>query len=709
MDALTRESPGFPAPVQGVQLGQLVRLLRGHAWLIGLCAVLGAAAAFTYARTVPKSYTASSLVAVEGDRFAIPELQGVLRSDGVPDPMPGVRTELQVIASRDLLLPVIAKLHLADLPEYNAALRPPGMMQAVKDAIQQVLPSQPAAKGAAGNEEVLLGAVSRGLSVFHDGRSLVIEVSFTSQDPQISSDVVNALIGQYVASRAKRRVTANQGANAALTGRIDQARLDLADIERQMSDMRSKGELVGLRAGSIGQQQVEDLTSALTRTSVERAQLQTAYERASALAKQGSSEALASVLGSATISHLRDQEGAASRRVAELSVRYGTGHPAVQSAQADLSSATRQLREETGRIVASLGTQLRVTREHEADLQKQLDGARGTGVKAENARAQLEQLQHEETSRRAMYQTLLERAQQTVVQPSGTETPDVRVVSQAAPPANPSSPNMKFATGAGSAGGALLGCLLALARLRTVLGFRTPLEFTAATGLAVTAPLPRDLVRRGGKALVRRVASQPAGPEAEALRSLRAEVPHLARARVPRCVMFTGAGPDQSAGGSAALAVAIGVAMARVAALDGERVLLIEGHVQAPSVARLLGLQSGSMSPVLEGREIWRNQVVHDPATPLHVLAGKQPAEHSTALLTTTGFQNLLVAAQADYDLLVLTAPPVTAAATLALAQRADAVLLVADAKTTSEQAQTAAARLTERSRNALGIVLVGP
>ena len=41
------------------------------------------------------------------------------------------------------------------------------------------------------------------------------------------------------------------------------------------------------------------------------------------------------VLGSPTVSRLREQEALASRRVAELSARYGADHPGARAAAAD--------------------------------------------------------------------------------------------------------------------------------------------------------------------------------------------------------------------------------------------------------------------------------------------------------------------------------------------------------------------------------------
>ncbi len=682
---------------EGIQFAPMLRMLRRRAWLIGLFAVVTAAGAYAYARTVPKSYSASSLIAVEGDRIAIPELQGALRSDSSSDPLPWVRTEMQAIASRDLMQVVVDKLDLKDVPEFNPALQPPSLVQQIKDKIQSLLPTQPGVEPAGSPNEAVLGSALRSLAIFQDNRSLVIEVSFLSHDPVLAAKVVNTLVTEYIASRAKRRVTANQGANTALTERIDQVRQDLAGLEKEMRDLRTKGDLVGTRAGSVGQQQVEELATAATRATVERAQLQTNYERAVALSNQGSSDALANVLGSGTVSRLRDQEATATRKLAELTTRYGSGHPSVRSAQAEVATAQRQLREETGRIVASLGTQLRAARENEADMQKQLEDARRTGVSGENSRAQLDQLQQEITTRRTLYQTLLERAQQTVVQPSGTETPDVRVVAMAAPPGGPTSPNMKLAAGAGGIAGAMLGCLFVMARASSAGGFSKPADFAAA-GLPVPGVVSRAVLGRSRRRI--HAMPVPSGRDAEGLRTLRFRLARLGQVSAPRSAVFAGLRDGDDA-------VRVAVAMARVAAMDGDRVLLVEGDLQSPKVAALLGAAHDGLIEALEGKSGWLDQVSHDTATPLQVLAAAQPGGKAHVLLGSTAFQNLLVEAQAQYDLVVLTAPAAEQADALTLARHADAVVLVVCTSDPQEPTQAAASRLGSMSRNPLATVLI--
>ena len=690
------------APQYGLlRLTALTKLLRRHLWLIVGLAIAGGIGAYLYARTLPPSFTASSALTVEGDQFAIPELQGALRSDNAPDPMPWVRTEVQALTARRIVAQVVHHLNLDKIPEFNPSLRPPTLIERIKASIAPYLPSGSKTSGeeAIDPDGPVVGAVTKALDVFQDNRSLVITVFFTSKSPELSSKVVNDLINTYVQSRAERRVAANKGANTAITERIDQVRDDLNNIEAKMRDLRSKSEIVGLRAGSVGQQQLEELTTAAARATIERSQLEVSYQRAVAAAKQGSSDALAAVLSSPTVSRLRDQESAASQKVAELSSRYGPRYPGIQSANAELASARRGIREEADRIVTSLGAQLRVAREQETDLKAQLDAARTTGVKAENVKAQLDQLQQEATTRRNLYQTLLERVQQTVAQPLGSETPDVRILSPAVPPGNPSGPNMKLAGLMGGAGGALLGCLLSLTRIRSVNGVDTAAELTNLTGFPVLATVPSNLLRRGRGLLARTPAD---GAELETLRLLRGRLRFAGRGVAPRSIVFlTVVASDK--------AVAMSAAIARVAAAQGERVLLIETEFDHPRMAAMLGQASqgaGSLTQALSGDD-WRAAITQDRQEGLDLLLARKPGASAISLLQSPQFQNLLVEAREEYDLVVLDAPAATTADAISVVQRVDLAVLVVDGKIVHQAVQDAVTRLASAHRTPTVAVLL--
>ncbi len=689
---------------------QMARLLRHHVWLIASITVLAAAVGLAFAMTLPRIYTAASSFTVEGDRFAIPELQGALRAENSPDPMPWVRTEVQALTSRAQIQTVITRLRLDQDPEFNDALRSPGAVQSVTAYLRGTVRSwmgQAAPEPAAADESVLVN-VTRALSVFQDNRSLVISVNFTAQDPQLAANVVNALVGSYIAARAARRIEANRGANDAMLARVAEAKGSLDAIEAKMHDLRTGSELVGLRAGSVGQQQLEELATASAKASVERARIEANWERASSLAKLGISDGLAAVLDSPTISRLREQESTAQRRVAELSSRYGSGYPGVRSANADLAAARGQIGSEVSRIVASFGAQLRVAREQEADIKRQLDDARKLGVTSENARAQLAELQQEATTRRNLYQTLLGREQQTVAQPTGTEVPDVRVLSAAVAPGSSSGPNTKLIAGAGGLSGLLLGCIIALSRHKTLDVFEAAPDLARATGVQVLATMPRALIEGGRVSLPMAVVSAPSGDGAEAMRKLRGRLRFAGRTRAPRCVLFTAA----VAGRNPAASVA--AAFARVAAADGERVLLLEANLVAPSLGRMLEQPQDGMSQLLAADRTravagieWRDLVAPDAASPLDLLLVARPVPGSLGLLTSVAFQNLLVEARQDYDLVVMDAPEAASADALALMMRADTTVLLIDSRTSQPTIRDAVARLGSGAAASLGAVLV--
>ena len=692
----------LPVPASPLlPIGQMARLLRHHAWLILAITLLAAAGALAFALSLPRIYTAASSFTVEGDRFAIPELQGALRAENSPDPMPFVRTEVQALTSRAQIQDVITRLRLDQDPEFNDGLRSPGLIQTTAAELRAWLRRAPA-EATAPDESVILN-VTRALSVFQDNRSLVISANFTAQNPQLAANVVNTLIGSYIAARAARRVDANRGANDVMAARVAEVKGGLDAIELKMHDLRTKNELVGLRAGSVGQQQLEELATAAARASVERARIEANWERASSLSKLGMSDGLAAVLDSPTVSRLREQESTAMRRVAELSSRYGSGYPGVRSAAADLAAARSQIGGEVSRIVASFGAQARVAREQEAQIRQQLDAAHKLGVASENAQAQLAELQQEATTRRNLYQTLLGREQQTVAQPTGTEVPDVRVLSAAVAPGTPSGPNVKLIAGAGGLSGLLLGCILALSRHRTLDVFEAAPDLARATGVQVLATMPRALLEGGRVPLPTSVVATPSGEGAEAMRKLRGRLRFIGRTKAPRCVLFASAVGGRSQG-----AALLAAAFARVAAADGERVLLLEANLIQPSLGKLLDQPQDGMTQLLgaAGSE-WRDLVEPDAVSPLDMLLAGRPMPGSLGLLTSVGFQNLLVEARQDYDLLVMDAPEAASADALALMMRADVTVLLIDSRTSQPTIRDAVARLGTGAAAPLGAVLI--
>jgi succinoglycan biosynthesis transport protein ExoP len=694
----TTGSPPSRASAQ-VRPQDVFRILQRNVLPITACALVGAVAAYAYTSTLEKSYTAYGAIAVEGERVAIPELQGALRTDASPDPMPYVRTEVQALGAHSLIVRLTNELHLDRDPQFNAELRPPSLLERVKNAAKALIPHGKNAMPLTTSDAVV-NAASHALAISQDNRSLVIGVTFTAHDPRLAAAAVNRLISDYIAERMARRNNADHGANTEITHRIDQERTEISGLEKQMRDLRAQSGVIALRAGSVGQQQLEDLATEASKASLERSQIAANLARAQAAAATGSADELASVIDSPTISRLREQESQASGQAANLAARFGPSYPALRSAQADLAAVRGQLGSEANRIVASLTSQLGAAQAHEADVQAQLQTARRASAQAQDVQARLEQMQQDIGTRRALYGSLLQSAQQTVSQPQAEGLPGVRVLSDADVPGLPSAPNMKLAAGLGGIAGALLAGLLAFTRSATSQRFQSAAEIEAATGAVILTQL------RGAGGLARwdRLADQVnavGSAESAAMRQAHAMLRTGGRGGAARVVAFVGAA-------NARLIAATAAAFARVAAHNGQSVLVLDTSFSNAGLARSLDLQPGLLADALLGAQDWRDCTMPDSASPAHVLLGRPNPAISVEKLRI-GLENILAEARADYDLIVLCAAPADDTHEAPLVRTADATIMVinaAQARPTDTSALSA--RLATVSRARLNAIVVG-
>ena len=343
------------------------------------------------------------------------ELQGVIGSE-TSDALTFVRSELQVLTSRALVQAVIEELNLTADPEFNSALNGPPLKARIGGAIRDRLPAAFAARLVAGgilppaharppSPDVVManvvGAVTNEIGIIIDGKTLLMGVNFSSEQADIASAVVNSLITRYMAGKVDERAVADRKANADLERRAEQVHAEIEQLEQQIRDTREKYNLVQTRDGSIGQQQLGDLSAALTQASSTRAQLEANYQRAGILVRTGGAGVdNTDALGSSIIGSLRNQEVTAERRVAQLQTTLGPGHPSRVSAEAELASARAAVITEAKRAMAGLGAQAAAARQHEANCAISLPRRRPPRSASAAVQSRLEQLEKDANARR---------------------------------------------------------------------------------------------------------------------------------------------------------------------------------------------------------------------------------------------------------------------------------------------------------------------
>jgi succinoglycan biosynthesis transport protein ExoP len=239
----------------------------------------------------------------------------------------------------------------------------------------------------------------------------------------------------------------------------------------------------------------------------------------------------------------------------------------------------------------------------------------------------------------------------------------IRPVGLARPPSSASSPNPVRNTMLGALVGLILGLVLAGARDRLDRRIRDPQELESVFERPIIGRIPksRALAKRrpGAKAL------PPA--EAEAFHSLRANLRYFGAAHRPRSVLVTSAEPREGK-------TTIAWNLACAASSPGSRVMLIEGDLRRPTLARNLGAgDAQGLTEFLEGEaslaEVVREVAVAsldngvDQARTVSLILAGSPPANPLDLLDSQRMRELLSTLSEAYDLVVIDTPPTTTTA----------------------------------------------
>jgi capsular exopolysaccharide synthesis family protein len=686
-------------------LGDLLRALRRQVWLALAVALLAFGVATALLLALTPTYRAASTVLLEARRVA-----PVARDEASADPP--LTTELvadmlQVLQSRGLLQQVVERLGLIEDPEFNWTLKPSRAMAAA-DRVEELAgpavaaPLRSVLERLTGRGEVPEGSlpmditidsVQRSLLVAPLGRSRAIQITATTTSPQTSAAIANTLAETYIANQAGQREAELRAVGEWVATQLSALRSRADASARAVVAFRTAQGLVrGISRSDLSanlvQQEISEVASQLTAARSRRAQLAARLRDAEASLASGNIDALAAVLDSRTVQAMRTQEAVIGARMAEASARYGRAHPSYVAVASELADIRRTIGRESDRILRSAQNDLRVAEENQRELEVRLDALRGDIGRSEAVEVRLQELQREADADRALAESFLARARQISAE-ADFRDPNARLVSRAAVPRKPFSPNLALLLPLAFVASLGVGGAAGIAREVSRRGLRSLDEMAATFGLLPlgVVPLHRGPSDRIGRALFREAI---AGFTAHLLRA----GPDGAR---PRSVLVTSALPNEGKSTMAA-------ALAADAAQRGLNVVLVEADLRrGPREAAAPGL-----SDLLQGRGDAEAVLRRDPTRGYWLLpSGKRP-DNPTQLLTSPLMERLLRQLAARSDLVIIdTAPVLVGGDVPVLARVADqTMLLVRWDRTPADDVAAALRRLVVGGAQVAGAVM---
>jgi capsular exopolysaccharide synthesis family protein len=300
-------------------------------------------------------------------------------------------------------------------------------------------------------------------------------------------------------------------------------------------------------------------------------------------------------------------------------------------------------------------------------------------------------------AQKSTYQQRISSLSEQIAQLEQLDPTPGQVIQAAALPTSPSSPQKKLDIGLGLFLGLFVGLVAGFVRDRTDKRLRGRQDLAERLDRPVLASIPvlsrykrRDSTvgwhRRKRSSLV--TLDQPTSPAAEAYRTLRTRVARLAAQLDINSIMVVS---GNVAEGKSTTAGNLAVALAE----SGRDVLLVSADLRRPRVHEFFALpnRSGLADLLADGKaskqsppgrskqiavELW------SVAPHLWVILSGPPPTHPSTLMDSDAMREFLKEQRDVFDFVILDCPPALVVSdSLALAALVDAVLVVADAKTT--------------------------
>lgn len=692
-------------------------------WLIIFTTLLaaGITAAFVYSMT--PLYTASVRLIFEEQRINL--LPGLINQTPATE-------QLQVIGSRVVAERVIDRLDLRFDPEFNTDLQPePAFAQiidriarfdfstwvppAIGDSLEVLKASESEAPPAVNeamserllNERIVEAFIDR-LTVDTVPQSNVIEITFVSEQRTKAAEIVDAVANAYLEQRLEAKFDEIQRSSRWLESRIGELREQVRSAETALEEYRRQSGLMeSSRGGEGAQTQVAELNTQLILARTERAEREARRDQVRRLL-QGGPDGLAQaleVLNSPLINNLMEQQIELNRRLSDLSQVYGSRHPQLLSAQAELEDLRAKLQQEAARVAEGLNAEVAVTRERERLLEQGLRELESAMADTQEASVTLRALEREANAARTLLETFLAQSQQLSSQDDfSAQRADATIISAAAIPRFPSYPRKKLALAAAIVVGGVLGVLLAILIEQFDAVYRSAEQLEDELGLPILASVP-DLrnvrvVRKLG--LANYLIDKPNTAAAESIRAINAKMMMMRGDRRGAVIQFVSAEPEE---GKSSLAIA----SAQQHANAGRRVLLIDADFRQSAVAKAFQTAvSPGLIQVMSGRLTMEETIRRDPDTRTHLLTTGRfvPAAHD--MLVGGQFASVLEWARDHYDLIIVDSPPVLSLTdAMLIAAAADRSIFVTRwGKTRRKTALYALRQLTSAGATVLGAVL---
>jgi chain length determinant protein EpsF len=457
-----------------VSFNQFLRILWARKISLLAFAIVGVVIALALSYVLPEKWKATTSIVI--DFKGVDPVLGLMLPAQM---MPGyMATQLDIIQSHNVALKVVREMKIAQVP-----------------AIQQQF--QEATDGKGSIEDWVADFLLKSIDVTPSRESSVVQLTYTSPDPQFSAVMANAFAKAYVDTNLELRVQPAKDTSRWFDEQIKTLRANLENAQAKLSAyQREKGIHSVVESMDVENSKLQELSQQLVLAEAQSSDAASKKRQLDRFIASGQSvESLPELLANPLVSNLKNQLITAESRLDQASGQFGRNHPEVQRATAEVESLKVKLAAEIRNVSAGITTQYRIAASREAELRATLDAQKKKLLTANEGRDEMSVLLKEvESAQRAM-DAASQRLTTTSLESQASQT-NIMILNPAIPPVKKSFPILWLNIPLGVLAGLFLGLNFALVREMLDRRVRNVEDLLSVEGLPVLAVLGKPK-RRG--------------------------------------------------------------------------------------------------------------------------------------------------------------------------------------------------------------------
>lgn len=611
---------------------------------------------------VAPQYTARTLVLIETNAGAnYPAELKLLFSNLRPDTSV-VLSEIEVLRSRTMGRRIVDRLNLVTDPEFNPRfhvslgdkldvvekkLPPPLDKPPYQETLKEVPPE-------IYDRDIAL-AVSRfldRLTVKNLPGSFVIQIEFTSIDPEKASLIANTMADVYLEQRLESKFRTTKKLTDWLDKKLSSLKKQVDKSEAEILDFKEKNDILEGARTLVSAEQLSNLNSKLVNAKADKAEAEAKLDLI--LQARNDTEKLATtpeVIGSSFVRSLKLKETQLKGKLSELSIRYGPKHPSILELNTELQETSSNIDKEIISITKSIKNEVHYAQARIDTLQEGLAKASDERLDDSEAVIKLKRLERDAASTQLIFETFLESYRRSDKREELQE-PEAKIISYAIVPNNPSYPNKVLFMSLSAVVSLFFGLVIAIFLEKMDNTYRSANQLETNLGFPCYALIPY-VHKLGVVETADYVLNKPSSTVAESVRTLRTVLnlrPHFSGEK-PKVVTITSSFPGE---GKSTLSVWMG----RTAAKSGEKVIIIDADLRRPNIHRSVGKKNdATLVEYLTGQSELDEVIKRDDPSGVHMIYARSVPNSALDLVSSSKMDKLVQSLRQVYDLVIIDSP----------------------------------------------------